>query len=116
MGEFFFALVIPTFFESNVLCLCPCSVRILRPENNPFSNSGLLRLATAMARSTIPFAEPIKNTVDVPGHFVDKRRRMAVVRDDAEGPETLAGQRTALEFDGKERRPVGNVRSTANHM
>ena len=69
-----------------------------------------------MARSTIPFAKAILNTVDVPEHFVDKRRRMAVVRDVTEGPETLAGQRTALEFDGKERRPVKNVRSTANHM
>ena len=90
--------------------LCPCSVRILRPEHNPFCNSGLLSLATVMAQSTVPFAEAILNTVDVPGHFVDVRRRMAVVRDVAEGPETSAGQRLASEFDGKERLAVKNVR------
>ena len=94
--------------ESNVF-FCPCSVRFVRPENNPFCNSGLLSMAKVMAQSTIPYGEAILNTVDT-GGFVDKRRRMAVVRDVAEGPETLAGQRMASEFDGKERRAVKNVR------
>ena len=81
----------------------------MRPENNPFCNSGLLSMAKVMAQSTIPYGKAILNTVDT-GGFVDKRRRMAVVRDVAEGPETLAGQRMASEFDWKERRAVKNVR------
>ena len=116
MGEFFYQVkgYSSSLHESNVLFFCPCSVRILRPEHNPFHNwgcnSGLLSLAKVMARSTVPFAEAILNTVDVPGHFVDVRRRMAVVRDVAEGPETSAGQRLASEFDGKQRLAVKNVR------
>ena len=116
MGEFFYHVngYSSSLHESNVLFFCPCSVRILRPENNPFYNwgynSGLQRLAKDVAQSTVPFAEAILNTVDVPGHFVDVRRRMAVVRDVAEGPETSAGQRLASEFDGKERLMVKNVR------
>ena len=90
--------------------LCPCSVRILRMENNPFCNSGLFSMAETMARSAAPFAEPILNTSDLPGRFIDTRRRMAVVRDTAEGPETLAGQRLATEFDGKSQHAVDNVR------